>query len=103
MKVTKIGLLFSSSGTDLERKSYKSIAKRIKNRTKRGCKHNRNCTRMWVHTHFKTYTRRERYAHMKILDLGHFDVVSLQCEREKDGPADFPKATESIQHKPLSE
>ena len=36
-----------------------------------------------MHTHFKTYTRRERYTHMKILDSGHFDVVSLQCEREK--------------------
>ena len=36
-----------------------------------------------MHTHFKTHTRRERYAHMKILDSGHFDVVSLQCEREK--------------------
>lgn len=40
--------------------------------------------------HFRTYSRHKRGAGAKRLDFRHFDVVSLQCERGNDGPADFP-------------
>ena len=63
--------------------------------TKRQLKHDGNSTRMCARTNFRTYTQRKRYAHAKRLDLGHFEVVSLQCEREKGRARRLPSSNKA--------